>query len=578
MLPLSKRRTTVRHLLFIFILLNILIPVLLTGLNNTPSSNFANKPYEESVLKTQSFSKDDYKPILDEEKQALGTINITNLNLIPDEVGFNVSKGAPVPYQEDLNSAALNMSYKGNRFIRTIKIAQVDNLNENITDNKIITVLLNESIDVQYNASIQALEGYLIYAPRLTPFLDAQLWVENDTGLSLQEVNEGNYSIVNYGINFLKFNYKDYFMYNNLNFTMHLLWEYNFTIENWKLTQDIDQVLILDDDENYIINPNFNYKFKIAGKKYNKYGNETILADNLVVNLTINLPDKELLRNIRFKINSDNQNNFLTLDNSIFISGELVKANDSLIEIEFYASYRILFIDPVKDTWAIDRLVEDTDIRERIYFPYIHSGPERIYIKYANIIEKTISFGQVIKTSSLFGRTLSYEEVNVTEFEEDIKNSLIFSENATKKAGIKITLPYLIKGEICPFTIKYETDLDLKIKVTDNIRMPIAGLDVKIYYYGELYGTYISNEKNQPIGTTITDENGEILVKNVPNGNYTIKIYQGETLVKEAEVSAYIDINYVITPLIHFPFVIMVLGSIYGLIFGIGYYIYRKQK
>lgn len=574
MLPLSKRRTTVRTLLFIFIFLNILIPLLFIGLNNTASPNFANNAYDQGVLKTQGFSKDDYKPILEEEKQALGDINITDL--IYDEIGINISEDMSSDYEDDLTNDALNMSYRGTNFDSTIRKAQVDNINENITDYRKVTVLLNESISVQYN---ETKVGDLYYAPRLTPFIDVQLWVENDTGLPLQKVNEGNYSIENYGIiNFLRFNYKDYFTFNSLNFTMHILWEYNFTIQNWKLTQDIDQELILDEDEDNMINPNFNYGFKIAGNKYNKYGNETIFADNLVVNLTINLPDKELLRNIRFKINSDNQNNFLTPDNSIFISGELVKANESLIEIEFYASYRILFIDPVKDTWAIDRLVEDTDIRERIYFPYIHSGPERIYIKYANIIEKTVSFGQVIETSSLFGRTLSYEEVNVTEFEEDIRNSLIFSENATKKAGIKITLPYLIKGEICPFTIKYETDLDLKIKVTDNIRMPIVGLDVKIYYYGELYGTYISNEKNQPIGTTITDENGEILVKDVPNGNYTIKIYQGETLVKEAEVSAYIEINYVITPIIHFPFVIMILGSIYGLIFGIGYYIYRKQK
>ncbi len=576
MLPLSKRRTTVRNLLFIFILLNILIPVLSTGLNNTASTNFVNNSYEERVLKTQGFSKDDYKPILDEEKQALGDINITDLNF--DEIGINSTNDMNSNYIEDLSSGSLKMTYIETSFNRTLKKAQVDNLDENITEYRKITVLLNESISVEYN---QSTEGYLYYAPKLTPFLDAQLWVENDTGLPLQEVKEGNYSFVKIGIiniNFLRFNYKDYFTYNSLNFTMHLLWEYNITIENWKLTQDIDQELLLDDEEDNIINPNFNYNFKIAGNRYNKYGNATILADNLEVNLTINLPDKELLRNIKFKINSDNQNKFLTTDNSIFISKDLVIANGSLIEIDFYASYRILFVDPVKDTWAIDRLVEDTDIRERIYFPYIYSGPERIYIKYVNIIENTVSFGQVISTSSLFGRSVSYDEVNITEFEEDIKNSLIFSENTTKKAGIKLTLPYLIKGETCPITIKYETDLDLRIKVTDSIRLPIAGLDVKIYYYGELYGTYISNEKNQPIGTTITDENGEVFVKNVPNGNYTIKIYQGEILIKEAEVSAYIEMNFVITPIIHFPFVIMILGSIYGLIFGIGYFIYRKQK
>jgi hypothetical protein len=126
--------------------------------------------------------------------------------------------------------------------------------------------------------------------------------------------------------------------------------------------------------------------------------------------------------------------------------------------------------------------------------------------------------------------------------------------------------------------MKYETELDLKLVITDNIRMPIVGLDVEIYYYGELYGTYMSEDNTQPIGPTITDENGEILVENVPNGNYTIKIYQGDQLLKEAEVSAYLETNYVTTPIIHIPFIVIIFGSIGGLIFGIGFFIYRKYK
>ncbi len=584
MLPLRKSRTSLRKLLFIFILLNIFIPVLFNSLNNTTSPNFTSYTSNDnmSVPKTQAFSKDEYEPILEEEKQALGDINITDLDF--SEIGINLSKSMDNKYKDDLLSGAIDMIYRGTQFSNTIRLAQVDNINESITDYKKITVLINESISVAYDNSIQSLEGYLFYAPRLNPFLSAELWVENDTGgsgdrIQLKQVNVGNFSIQTIDkINFVRFKYKEYFKYNALNFTLHLLWQYNFTIQNWKLTQEIDQELFLDDEEDNIIRPNFNYEFKIIGNKYNRYANETILADNLEVNLTINLPDKRLLGNIKFKINSKNQNNFLATENSIVTRGQLVKVNGSLIEIAFYASYRILFVDPVKDTWGIDRLVEDTDIRERIYFPYISSGPARIYIKYVNVIDKTVSFEQVISTSSLFGRSILYDEVNVTQFEEDIKNSLIFNANATKKAGIKITLPYLIKGEICPFTIKYETELDLHIKITDNIRMPVSGLDVKIYYYGELYGTYISNEKSQPIGKTITDENGEIMVKDVPNGNYTIKVYQGETLIKEAEVSAYIELNYVITPIFHIPFVVMILGSMYGLIFSIGYYIFRKKK
>ena len=577
---INKRKTTFRKILFIIIILNFLIPLMFIGLRSNSYSDLSKGLYEDRVPKVASFSKDDYEPILNSEKQPLGDINITEFFF--NETGITLSNDMEPNYKDDLSSGALNISYNGTKFIKTNHIAQVDNLNENIADYRKITVLLNESIKVVYNASIHSLEGYLLYAPILTPFLNAEIWVKNDTTLPLQKVNEGYYSTQMIdNVNFLRFNYKDYLKYDALNFTMYLRWEYNISINDWRLTQDPTQDLLLEEDEDNSITPNFDYRFKVVGQKFNITSDtyNMILADNLEINLTINLPDRELLIDLKLKIDSKDQNNFLNPDNSIF---RVVKANLTSFIFSFSAIYRIVFVDPVDETWAIDRLFEDRDIRERIYFPYIDSGPHRIYIKYVKVIEETISFGQVTSASSFFGRAILYEEVNVTELDQDIKNSLVFNENATKRAGIKLTLPYMIRGEINseinPIMIKYETEHDLRIIITDNIRMPIAGLDVKIYYYGELYGTYISSDKNQPIGPQITDENGEILVTNVPNGNYTIKIYQNEVLIKETEVSAYLEINYVSTPIIHFPLVIMIFGFISGTIFVIGLIIYRKQK
>jgi hypothetical protein len=525
----------------------------------------------------QAFSKDDYEPILTAEKQALGSINITNL--IFNEIGINSTQDAAYSiYMNDLNSGKLKMNYRGTLFKQTLKGAQVDNINENITDYKVVTVLLNETIDVQYNNSNA---GYLLYAPKLTPFIKTQLYVKNNSLPAPLKLDEGNYSIEYIdSINFLKFDYKNFFKYNMINFTMQLLWEYNISIDNWNLLQYNDQNLILDEDEDYIVSPKFYYKFNLLAQKYNKTGSiyAVVSAFNLFVNLTIFLPDKEVLREHKFSIDSQIiPSNYLNaIDKSIYT--DFRSANNTLFEVDFVADYEINFIDPVDITWGIDRLVEDSDTRERIYFPYILTGPQLIYVKDIRFIEDTIAYDQVISSTSLFQRIVRYEKVNVTEFDEEIKNSLIFSENATKREGIEIIMPFIIKNEICPFIIKYETERDLKIIITDNIRMPISGLDVKIYYYGELYGTYISQELSQPIGPTITDENGEILVKDVPNGNYTIKIYQGVNLIKEAEVSSYLEINYVTTQIIHFPIIVFIFSSIGGLIFILGLRIYLKQK
>ena len=578
MLTNGSRKERIKYFIFFLIVLNIVIPLLIVGLQGNTQSNMDENYYYDKIPKTHSFYKGKYEPILDTEKQGLGDINITDL--IFDEPGITLSNGMSTSYKDDLSSGALKVSYNEmkTQFIKTKKIAQVDNINENITDFTKITVLLNESVDVAYNASIH--EGYLLYAPKLTPFLVAQLWVENDT-FTLKEVNKQYYSIENIdNINFLKYDYKDNFTYNALNFTMHIIWEYNLTISSWKLTQyEVDDLLI--EEENQVLSPEFKYEFNLIGEKFNETQNdnyEIINAKTLWVNLTVNFPDKALLTNHKIQINSENfGSNILNADKSL---SRLVLANNTKFLIDFTVNYIIGFLEPVDETWGIDRLVEDKDIRERIYFPQIISGPNHIFVKYINILEDTIGFDQVKSESSLFGRAISYVEVNVTELEEDIRNSLIFNENATKRQGIKITLPYLLNGEICPFTFKYETDKDLKVIITDNIRMPIVGLDVVVYYYDEKYGTYISKEVNQPIGPTITDQNGEILVENVPNGNYTIKIYDPitEELIVEAEVSAFTEVNYVITPIIHFPLIILIFSISSLSIFGIGFMIFRKQK
>ncbi len=575
MLTNYSRKERIKYFIFFLIVLNIVIPLLIVGLQGNTQSNMDENYYYDKIPKTHSFSKGDYEPILDTEKQGLGDINITDL--IFDEIGITLSNGMSTSYKEDISSPALNISYNGTQFIKTKRIAQVDNINENITDFQKITVLLNESVDVAYNASIQNLEGYLLYAPKLTPFLVAQLWVENDT-YTLREVKKQYYSTENIdNINFLKYNFRDNFTDNTLNFTLHIIWEYNLTINSWKLTQyEVDDLLI--EEENQVLSPEFKYEFNLIGKKFNGTQNEIINAKTLEVNLTVNFPDKALLRNHKIKINSENfGSNILNPDGSL---SREVLANNTKFLIDFTVNYIVGFVEPVDETWGIDRLVEEKDIRERIYFPTIISGPEHIFIKYVNILEDTIGFDQVESESSLFGRGISYTEVNVTELEEDIRNSLIFNENATKRQGIKITLPFLVKGEICPFTFKYETDRDLRVIITDNIRMPIVGLDVVVYYYGEKYGTYISKEVNQPIGPTITDQNGEILVENVPNGNYTIRIYDPitEELITEAEVSAFTEANYVITPIVHFPLIVLIFSISSLSIFGIGFRIFKKQK
>lgn len=573
------------RLVLIVILFNFIVPMMIGGFNRDYISNNKVNLYDDNIPK-QAFSKEDFTPILSQEKQGLGSINVTNITFHEEGLKFFIT------YQElsdDFGGGALNISYKGIKFVKTVYPARVTNLNESIQDRYYLTIELNETLSVQYNQSKDLgegkVEGYMIYQARLYPSILKNLYVKNAT-IPLTRLNITNDYTID-GYDFVKFDYNTFFngvMFNN--FTMHLIWDYNLTISNWALTQYPAETLIVENEEQ-TITPKFNYRFNIIGKKFNgtfysgtyPFLEYQIEASDLMLNLTVNLPDKSLLKNHKLKINNviisdNNLPTYLNNDKSIKV---LFMANNSNFYANFSADFTIQFLDPLDFSWAIDRLVSLKNTRERIYFPMISSGPSSIYVKYIKINEPTISIDQVSDNYSQFGRKVAYFAANISKLEGEYKNSLIFTANSTKKQGLEIQLPYLINGEICPFSIEYGATRNLRVIITDNINTPIAGIEVEIYYYDVLYGTYISNEKDQPSYPLKTDENGEILIEDVPNGNYTLVVIQNDEDVFESIVSSFIDINYVKTDIIHFPLVILIFGSLSGLIFVIGLTLHLKN-
>ncbi|MCJ7650712.1 MAG: hypothetical protein MUP85_19040, partial [Candidatus Lokiarchaeota archaeon] len=233
---------------------------------------------------------------------------------------------------------------------------------------------------------------------------------------------------------------------------------------------------------------------------------------------------------------------------------------------------------PLDFSWAIDRLIENRDIRERIYFPSLISGPDRIILRYITLIETTITLDQVMSNHSVFKRPVSYFDANVSIIQDELENSLIFTKNSIKKKGLKIFLPYLVKGETDPFILKYKATKDLRVIITDNINMPLTGVKLELFYFDQLYGTYISNDLVQPMAPAFTNENGEIIFSNVPNGNYKARVFLDNQLLLETVVTPFLDVNYITTDIIHFPLVILVFSSFFGIIILIGYIFHLKNK
>jgi len=521
--------------------------------------------------KIQDFSKDDYTPILDIPEQGLGNITITKLTF--DEEGFyNLSERYP-NLDDDLLSGALNITYLGTQYIQTNEIAQFNNLDKSLLESDEITVLINESLSVQYNSSIGGSEGYLIYNPRLLPRVLKQVFIQNESSSIIEELSEDEYSLD--ADDYLFFDYQNYFQDNFHNFSIYFIFEYKLTPAGWKLALDPENILALTQQQQ-TFSPSFYYNFTLIGLK--RSDNITLLplpADNLVVELIVNPLDKDLFFDQQLKINDQVVNDFLEQDNLINVT---MSADAKLFSFTFKTNFTLRFESPVDYSWAIDRLIEGRNVRERIYFPSLISGPEHIYLENVTLIENTIILNQVIGNSSLFNRPVNYYDVIVFITQASVDYSLIFTENAVKRKGLRLTIPYLIVGETNPFLIKYEATNDLKIVITDNIRMPLIGYRIELLYFGKVFGTYISNDLNQPMAPVYSNENGEILIENVPNGNYTVKIYQDDVFMMEALINTFSEVNYISTNIPYFPLWIIIFGSMNGALILIGLIIYFNHK
>ncbi|MFX1435693.1 MAG: carboxypeptidase-like regulatory domain-containing protein [Promethearchaeota archaeon] len=541
--------------LIILVIALFLIPIIF---GNT-KFNSSSLSYEASPIPNQ-ISKDDYTPILSEEKYSLGNITVNGVDLSRLKLGFFLENDSYPLLKEDYDSGAYSISRTDFKFIETIEPAIQDNLDENIIDRNIITVKLNESLLVDYN-NPQA--GYLIYFPRLEPSRLYEFYVDNGTNIIKLDETDFTYD----SDNFIVFYYKNYFKKGPVfNFQMYLIWEYDLTIQSWDIIQYPNQDLLINDvEQNFTVQ--FQYNFMLLGKKYGQtIQQNNVPADDIDVALTMNLPDKNKLEEHSLMLNDIvvSIGTHLNPDNSVdILLADHFLANNSIALLNFTSQFTIKFNNSVNKSWAIDRLVSLRNVRERIYFPSLIAGPEHIYVTDLKLYEYTIIIDQVKSTSSQFDRDVQYFYLNTS---------------ITGREGIEINLPYLIPGETCPFIIKYESDQTLRVVITDSIKMPLVGANVKLFYYGVQYGTYMSNYSVQPLNPGNSNENGAITLKDVPYGNYTIRVYYNGIFIKESMVNPENYINYIHTDYPHFPLWLLLFGLINVVIVFFGIILYIKNK
>jgi hypothetical protein len=445
-------------------------------------------------------------------------------------------------------------------FIEAKSIASINYLDPEVATENYVKYTFNETVRVWYNNTEAQ---YLIYHSRFTATTLLELYVDNGTEvIQLEEdvdfsMDEREYII---------FYYEDYFQQGPIfNFTIYLLWEHIIGFVDWRINQMENNYMMVDQVEQ-IITGEFNYEFQMLAQTYGLSIDDTLPTGFWYVALTISPLDKEQFNDHELMLRGVEKDigDFLNPDGSISIEvSDEFSPESSHFSLNFTADYVIKFEDTVGDFWAVDRLVDGRSIRERIFLCHLLSGPRHLYLKNIIFHESTIFFEEEIDSYSLFERLVEVDELN---------------SSISGYEGLNVTLPYLYVGETCPVSIKYMTFQKLKIVITDDIKMPLVGAKIEIFQFGVVYGTYISNSTSQPINPQPSDENGQIIVYNVPRGNYSIRVYWRGNFVKEAQVSTFNEVNYVYTSIPHSPLWIIIFGSIIGTILLIGAIFYQKYK
>jgi len=555
----KNHRKKIIYLIIIVILISVSsFFILFPSYNKNTNYNYSYLK-QGNLINSNSLSEEQFSSVLVEEKNGLGTISIQNISYYKKGFTNYTSQVKYKRLNDDISNETLNITYLGTQFNKTLLNATRDYLKDSFIDQNKTSIRINESLQISFdnNTDEDGLAGYLIYLPRLTPIEIDKIYVNES------KLNSSDYAIKE--INNRPFIYFNYFNYFGLSptgtFSMDLIFSYNLTLKNWEANQiNYEDIVVSNKMQN--ISADYTYTFKIEGNHYSgdtpDEGKST--ASDLIVNLKIIPFDRNQLSytEIQLDENPVSDINDYILENIIYINlSDSFRANNSEFSLSFTTEFKIKFYEAVYKTWAIDRLVDNLYIRERIYFPSVIEGPSRLIV-IISFFDPTISDEQILDSYTQFGRSLTQ----------------IVSENV----GIKIISPVLIKGELgCPLAIKYQATNNFQIIIRDNFDVPLSGLKIRLFYNNRPYGTYISNNRIQPIAPLTTNQNGEINLAFLPNGIYTIAIYKNDKLEAVKLLNTYQPVYDFKTEIPHIPIVVIIFGSISILIICIGIIFYLRN-
>ena len=113
----------------------------------------------------------------------------------------------------------------------------------------------------------------------------------------------------------------------------------------------------------------------------------------------------------------------------------------------------------------------------------------------------------------------------------------------------------------------------------DSIRTPLSNYQLKFHIGDSPYGTRLSLYNSLPHPVRITDDNGQVSIKNVPNANFTVEIFNSDgKFIQNLTANSTTPINFLVTDVVHFPATILVISGVSVAFILIGVILYRRNS
>nr|MDO8087424.1 hypothetical protein [Candidatus Sigynarchaeum springense] len=247
-------------------------------------------------------------------------------------------------------------------------------------------------------------------------------------------------------------------------------------------------------------------------------------------------------------------------------------------KIEFNYSATVGFVEQHAGKWNSDGIASRLNTRTRTYKLAVLSGPKTLLVEKVEFTANDVAYASVylITRKVIPSSSITLMDDTYTYYDT------ILEKEVTKSNGTKVIVGRIQKtnGTVAA-SFNYNASYSVSLRVLDELRNPLPGAEVTLYFHGIRFGPLMSLNKTYLQPVKIANSFGSVFYDYLPEGNYSVEVrFQGH--VKTHEFTLYgatksISIE-IITGVPYQPWILISWIAIFGLLCILGIALFKQRR